>query len=238
MGIIDSANIMKKKVEFLDNEKWNLIKQEREKIQDILDNIENIKESYDNNIDYIKNEKRKYDELIYEASWFDVNKIGNVLAKLVSIIEDESYEYYVAKYHGVCTYYEEGYGYDTSNINYDVYLINKESNVSYEYYEEYLSEIGSKVFRNKKDMIVLGRENLDNKKISFYDHFFNRSGLIDVKNYDYIYDFINYLIEYKIDNKKDDLNEEELSNLLNSFLNEYIKGSSKTKKGIKIKNGK
>ena len=53
MGIIDSANIMKKKVEFLDNEKWNLIKQEREKIQDILDNIENIKESYDNNIDYI-----------------------------------------------------------------------------------------------------------------------------------------------------------------------------------------
>ena len=45
-------------------------------------------------------------------------------------------------------------------------------------------------------------------------------------------DFINYLIEYKIDNKIEDLSEEELSNLLNSFLNEYIKGSSKTKKGI------
>lgn len=231
MGIIDSANIMKKKVEFLDNEKWNLIKQERKKIQEILNNIENIKDSYDNNIDYIKKEKSKYDKLIYDASWFDVNKIGSVLAKLVSIIEDEPYEYYVAKYHGVCTYYEEGYGYDTANINYDVYLINKESNVSYEYHEEYLSEIGSKVFRNKKDMIVLGRENLDDKKISFYDGFFNRSGLIDIKNYDYIYDFINYLIEYKIDNKIDDLNEEELSNLLNSFLNEYIKGSSKTKKG-------
>lgn len=81
-------------------------------------------------------------------------------------------------------------------------------------------------------MIVLGRRYLDNKKILFYDRFFNRSGLIDVKKYDYIYDFINYLIEYKIDNKKEDLSEEELSNLLNSFLNEYIKGSSKTKKGI------
>lgn len=232
MGIIDNASEMKKKIEFLDKEKKDLIKREREKIQEILKNIENIIDSYDNNIDYIKNEKSKYDELIYQASCFDVNKIGNVLAKLVSIVEDEPYEYYVAKYRGVCTYYEEGYGYDTTTFNHDVYLINKECNVSYEYYEEYLSEIGSKVFKDEKDMIVLGRRYLDNKKILFYDRFFNRSGLIDVKKYDYIYDFINYLIEYKIDNKKEDLSEEELSNLLNSFLNEYIKGSSKTKKGI------
>lgn len=232
MGIIDSANELKEKIEFLNNQKLLSKNNEKEVIRKIKEETENVIKIYDNNINYIKNEKSKYDELIYNASFFDVDKIGNALAKLVSIVEDEPYEYYVAKYRGVCTYYEEGYGYDTTTFNHDVYLINKECNVSYEYYEEYLSEIGSKVFKDEKDMIVLGRRYLDNKKILFYDRFFNRSGLIDVKKYDYIYDFINYLIEYKIDNKIEDLSEEELSNLLNSFLNEYIKGSSKTKKGI------
>lgn len=232
MGIIDSANELKEKIEFLNNQKLLSKNNEKEVIRKIKEETENVIKIYDNNINYIKNEKSKYDELIYNASFFDVDKIGNALAKLVSIVEDEPYEYYVAKYRGVCTYYEEGYGYDTTTFNHDVYLINKECNVSYEYYEEYLSEVGSKVFKDEKDMIVLGRRYLDNKKISFYDRFFNRSGLIDVKKYDYIYDFINYLIEYKIDNKIEDLSEEELSNLLNSFLNEYIKGSSKTKKGI------
>lgn len=232
MGIIDSANELKEKIEFLNNQKLLSKNNEKEVIRKIKEETENVIKIYDNNINYIKNEKSKYDDLIYNASFFDVDKIGNVLAKLVSIVEDEPYEYYVAKYRGVCTYYEEGYGYDTTTFNHDVYLINKECNVSYEYYEEYLSEIGSKVFKDEKDMIVLGRRYLDNKKILFYDRFFNRSGLIDVKKYDYIYDFINYLIEYKIDNKKEDLSEEELSNLLNGFLNEYIKGSSKTKKGI------
>lgn len=232
MGIIDSVNELKEKIEFLNNQKLLSKNNEKEVIRKIKEETENVIKIYDNNINYIKNEKSKYDELIYNASFFDVDKIGNVLAKLVSIVEDEPYEYYVAKYRGVCTYYEEGYGYDTTTFNHDVYLINKECNVSYEYYEEYLSEIGSKVFKDEKDMIVLGRRYLDNKKILFYDRFFNRSGLIDVKKYDYIYDFINYLIEYKIDNKIEDLSEEELSNLLNSFLNEYIKGSSKTKKGI------
>lgn len=232
MGIIDSVNELKEKIEFLNNQKLLSKNNEKEVIRKIKEETENVIKIYDNNINYIKNEKSKYDELIYNASFFDVDKIGNVLAKLVSIVEDEPYEYYVAKYRGVCTYYEEGYGYDTTTFNHDVYLINKKCNVSYEYYEEYLSEIGSKVFKDEKDMIVLGRRYLDNKKILFYDRFFNRSGLIDVKKYDYIYDFINYLIEYKIDNKIEDLSEEELSNLLNSFLNEYIKGSSKTKKGI------
>lgn len=232
MGIIDSVNELKEKIEFLNNQKLLSKNNEKEVIRKIKEETENVIKIYDNNINYIKNEKSKYDELIYNASFFDVDKIGNVLAKLVSIVEDEPYEYYVAKYRGVCTYYEEGYGYDTTTFNHDVYLINKKCNVSYEYYEEYLSEVGSKVFKDEKDMIVLGRRYLDNKKILFYDHFFNRSGLIDVKKYDYIYDFINYLIEYKIDNKIEDLSEEELSNLLNSFLNEYIKGSSKTKKGI------
>lgn len=232
MGIIDSVNELKEKIEFLNNQKLLSKNNEKEVIRKIKEETENVIKIYDNNINYIKNEKSKYDDLIYQASFFDVDKIGNVLAKLVSIVEDEPYEYYVAKYRGVCTYYEEGYGYDTTTFNHDVYLINKKCNVSYEYYEEYLSEIGSKVFKDEKDMIVLGRRYLDNKKILFYDHFFNRSGLIDVKKYDYIYDFINYLIEYKIDNKIEDLSEEELSNLLNSFLNEYIKGSSKTKKGI------
>ena len=232
MGIIDSVNELKEKIEFLNNQKLLSKNNEKEVIRKIKEETENVIKIYDNNINYIKNEKSKYDELIYNASFFDVDKIGNVLAKLVSIVEDEPYEYYVAKYRGVCTYYEEGYGYDTTTFNHDVYLINKECNVSYEYYEEYLSEVGSKVFKDEKDMIVLGRRYLDNKKILFYDRFFNRSGLIDVKKYDYIYDFINYLIEYKIDNKIEDLSEEELSNLLNSFLNEYIKGSSKTKKGI------
>lgn len=231
MNIFDSLNEMKEKVNFFEEEKNVLKNQTKERIKEIEDLSKEKLDSCDNNINYIKRMKRPYEKKISQASWFDVDEIGEVLAKLVSVVENEPYSYYVANYHGICKYYEDGYGYDTVSLNYKVYLINKESKVINQYNEEYINEIGSTVFKNDDEIIVLAQRYLNDHKISFYDGMANESHLIDIKNYNYIYDFINYLISYKIDNNLFDLNKEELENLLTEFLNEYLKGTAKVKKG-------
>lgn len=231
MKIFEDLNEMKDKINSFEEEKKVLQKQKKERIKEIEDLSKVKLNSCDNNINYIKRMKRPYEKKIFESSWFDVDEIGEVLAKLISSLENESYSYYVSNYHGICKYYEEGYGYDTVDLNYKVYLINKESNVRYQYNEEYINEIGSTIFKNNDNIIVLAQRYLNDNKISFYDGMANESQLIDIKNYDYIYDFINYLISYKIDNNLSELNKEELENLLTKFLNEYVKGNAKVMKG-------
>ena len=230
MNIFDNLNEMKEKVNFFEEEKKIIKKQAKERIKEIEDLSKEKLNPCDNNINYINKMRRSNEKKIFEASWFDVDEIGEVLAKLVSVVENEPYSYYVANYRGICKYYEEGYGYDTVDLNYKVYLINKENNVRYQYNEEYINEIGSTVFKNNASIIVLAQRYLNDHKISFYDGMANKSHLIDIKNFDYIYDFINYLISYKIDNNLIALNKEELDELLMTFLNEYIKGNAKLKK--------
>lgn len=231
MNIFDNLNEMKERVNLFEEEKNTLERQTRKKTKEIIDLSKEKINSCDNNINYIKKMKRPYEKKICKASWFDVDEIGDVLAKLVSTVEEEPYSYYEANYHGICKYYEEGYGYDTVSLDYKVYLINKEDSVRYQYIEEYVSEVGSTIFKMNDNIIVLAQRYINDHKISFYDGMANKSNLIDIKNYDYIYDFINYLISYKIDNNLDDLNKEELESLLSKFLNEYLKGTTKIKKG-------
>lgn len=233
MSIFDKLNKANEKVDLFEEEKKLLKKQTKERIKEIEDLSKEKIDSCDRNINYTKEMKRTYEKKIFKASWFDVDEIGNLLAKLVSIVENEPYSYHVANYHGLCKYYEEGYGYDTVSLNYKVYLISKENSMRYQYNEEYISEIGSTIFKKSNETIVLAQRYLNDNMISFYDGMANKSHLIDIKKYDYIYDFVNYIISYKIDNNSFNMNKEELEILLTEFLNEYLKGISKVKKGEK-----
>ncbi len=174
--------------------------------------------------------KAHYDgKKLVKVSTFDVSVIGQVIASLISFVENKCYIYHTALYKTTVQYYEEGYGYDFNNSTRNVYLINEVSKVKSEYNETYLSEIGPCLFRNQDDVLLLAMGYLDEGKISFYNE--TGKAKVDVKKRTYLYDFINYVIEYKIENNLYELNKEDLYNLLSNFLDTYKKECVKVKKG-------
>ena len=123
---------------------------------------------------------------------FNKEKIGNLIAKLITIIENKNYVFINAKYNYECIYYEEGYGYDSYSGCKNISIIINANNANNEYYDSYISEYGSML--NRDDIIVLP----NNNKICFYD---DKGGkVINTKKFDYVYDFIDYLINNDIDN--------------------------------------
>ena len=233
MEIFEEVKQLNDRIILFEEEKKLVQERETERIKEIKDNAKEKINACDTNINYIKRLKKHHAKKIFSASCFNVDDIGYVLAELVSKVEKQSYSYYTANYHGVCKYYEEGYGYDTAFYNNKVYLINKKDEITYKYDEEYLSEVGPTILKDNPDIIILSNTYLDDKKIRFYDGFIEKSKLVNVKKYDYIYDFINYLISYKIEHNLDDLSMEELFDLEDVFLNEYFIGYAKVKKGVK-----
>ena len=190
-----------------------------------LDGKDDAKKEYDKYDKQVKN----YYNLIEMYSTFEPDVIGKVIAKLISEMENEDYEY---KMQNICLTEPvmTRYGEDDEITYYFTHIISKCGQNHH--------ILPSQSFGNPKDQIkkllsksyLLGYESdkvSKEYKIKFYDSDLVKQ--VDFDDKEYVYDFINYVINYRIHNGIAVIDDDILNRLLNNFL-QMKKGSTMIKR--------
>lgn len=238
MGIFEEIGKSIKQINELDEKINSLEEEKNNKINLIIKKhvlqIKEIEDQKHENENIIVAKK----QVISDNSNFDCDLIGNVISKLISIIEKEPYKYYNAKYYINGVEYDPMYSgsYDLNTV----YLINKEKKVSTVYEDNRQDRMKLIPFYEKDDDIILLFRSKDKRyyhdeektEIKFYDA---DQTNVDVKRFSYVIDFINYVIEYRIENNVNDITSEELEKLVDEFIDRYIKEKGESKKLINKK---
>lgn len=232
MGIFEEVGKSTKQISELD-EKIKFLEEEKNHKINLM-----IKE-YELQIKEIEDQKHENEsalvekkQVISDNSNFECDLIGNVLSKLISIIEKKPYRYYNAKYYIKGTEYNPMYS-GSYELN-TVYLINKEEKVCESYDDNRQDRIKLTPFYEKDDDIILLFRTRDKRyyhdeeknEVKFYDADQTK---VDVKKFSYVIDFINNVIEYKINNNVNNITSEELERLLGEFVDKYIQEKEEIK---------
>lgn len=159
----------------------------------------------------------KNTSLLSMLSKFDCEKIGPVIAKLISTIEDKEYIYHKAIYTEK-EVISDRCGIDDDYDDYNAFMITLKSNVK-NHYEEIK---GKSSFISGSVNIILKLNNRfgsNETDVNFYDKEGNET--INTKAFDYVYEFINFIIKEKLKNKTTKISDEGLYEMLDTFLGTY-----------------
>ncbi len=167
------------------------------------------------------------EEAICVYSSFNLDDFGYVLSRLISYVEDDSYEYYETNYNSRIF----GFGPNICSLedNKTLYVVGKTIDKKSTIFEEFSIDDMSKSFYANNDIIILGStRDTKPEEINLFNAF--RGISIVCKDKPYIEEFIVYLLDYKFKNKISDLSLEDLESLLDTFINKL----EKDKKAAKI----
>lgn len=159
----------------------------------------------------------KNTSLLSMLSKFDCEKIGPIIAKLISTIEDKEYVYHKAIYTEK-EVISDRCGIDDDYDEYDVFMVTLKSNAK-DHYEEIK---GKSSFISENNNVVLKLNNRFGSKdtnINFYDKEGNKT--VNIGTFDYVYEFVNFIIKEKLENKTSKISEEGLYELLDIYLESY-----------------
>lgn len=185
-----------------------------------------IKLSYQEKIDTSKNnclalkrELQNYKKLLEKYSTFDSKMIGNIIEKLVSLIEGEDYSYQEAE-HETYEYYQTVFGMESCRTNKKVLLIVKGNDKQGYYYDNgiYNNEV-HKLVKSGQAFVLAEDEFNYNKKIKFYRvKEYSIKSLIDFNQFSYVQNFINLVIKYRFEKNLDEITEKELLSIMSEFV--------------------
>lgn len=198
--------------EFLKNE----IEETRKKDMEAEVECERIK--FNNRVvrESMFNTLESFNDLIVNNSNFNLNVIGNFLSKLLSVTQGREYEFKCTNNYIETIVYQSPFPISEKGFYNVYYLIPK---ISLEPPREEIITYGveESFFDKNSEIIVLKKENINNKdnNICFYNKNGNKS--INTKNIDVVYQFINELINYRIDNNVDEIPAFEIDNFIQKY---------------------
>lgn len=198
--------------EFLKNE----IEETRKKDMEAEVECERIK--FNNRVvrESMFNTLESFNDLIVNNSNFNLNVIGNFLSKLLSVTQAREYEFKCTNNYIETIVYQSPFPISEKDFYNVYYLIPK---ISLEPPMEEIITYGveESFFDKNSEIIVLKKENINNKdnSICFYNKNGNKS--INTKNIDVVYQFINELINYRIDNNVDEIPAFEIDNFIQKY---------------------
>lgn len=166
------------------------------------------------------NELEHHMKLLRSYSTFEAEMIGNVIEKLVSVIEGEDYSYQKA-IHNTYKFETTVYGSDRFRANMKILMIVKDNRNQGAYFDsdEQTDEVRNLVENGCAFVLDRSTNGYYNKTISFYDS--TEQGLkclIDFNKFSYVQDFIDLVIQYRFENHLDEISEKELLRLMSKFI--------------------
>ncbi len=176
-------------------------------------------EIYEKNCTVLKQELDDYSKMLENYSTFDSQLIGNIISKIVSIVEWEEYSFKKATYE---TYERVStpFGGESlvTNKKFLMVVKNKEKQGYYYDYNEQDDEV-NRLVRNGEAFVLGTDDYCYNKNITFYTVSEGRPKcLIDFNKFSYVKDFIDLVVEYRFKNNLDKISEKELLNLMHEFI--------------------
>ena len=226
-SIIDELTEAYKRYYGATQKQEEISKEKESKIKEAIEEITaQYKEEINNSTLEVKNTKTKldeYDSLVTKYSTFNVDLIGNAIAKLITTISGKKFLYktvvdkYQKRVHGPIDSWDE----ITKREAKIIVDSNKAQNVydnSYaDGYEKYASEIDQLV--EDGNAILLSSGNCIPKSIPFLT---SKNGEISFNinfdNYEYIKDFIMELVQYRFQRKIDKISETEIDLCVKRFI--------------------
>lgn len=198
--------------EFLKNE----IEETRKKDMEAEVECERIK--FNNRIvrESMFNTLESFNDLIVNNSNFNLNMIGNFLSKLLSVTQDREYEFKCTNNYIETIVYQSPFP-RSEKCFYNVYYLIPKLSLEPPREEKITYGVEESFFDKNSEIIVLKKENINNKdnNICFYNKNCNKS--INTKNIDVVYQFINELINYRIDNNVDEIPAFEIDNFIQKY---------------------
>lgn len=198
--------------EFLKNE----IEETRKKDMEAEVECERIK--FNNRVvrESMFNTLESFNDLIVNNSNFNLNMIGNFLSKLLSVTQDREYEFRCTNNYIETIVYQSPFP-RSEKCFYNVYYLIPKLSLEPPREEKITYGVEESFFDKNSEIIVLKKENINNKdnNICFYNKNGNKS--INTKNIDVVYQFINELINYRIDNNVDEIPAFEIDNFIQKY---------------------
>lgn len=198
--------------EFLKNE----IEETRKKDMEAELECERIK--FNNRVvrESMFNTLESFNDLIVNNSNFNLNMIGNFLSKLLSVTQIREYEFRCTNNYVETIVYQSPFPRSEKGF-YNVYYLIPKLSLEPPREEKITYGVEESFFDKNSEIIVLKKENINNKdnNICFYNKNGNKS--INTKNIDVVYQFINELINYRIDNNVDEIPAFEIDNFIQKY---------------------
>lgn len=198
--------------EFLKNE----IEETRKKDMEAELECERIK--FNNRVvrESMFNTLESFNDLIVNNSNFNLNMIGNFLSKLLSVTQIREYEFRCTNNYVETIVYQSPFP-RSEKCFYNVYYLIPKLSLEPPREEKITYGVEESFFDKNSEIIVLKKENINNKdnNICFYNKNGNKS--INTKNIDVVYQFINELINYRIDNNVDEIPAFEIDNFIQKY---------------------
>lgn len=198
--------------EFLKNE----IEETRKKDMEAEVECERIK--FNNRVvrESMFNTLESFNDLIVNNSNFNLNMIGNFLSKLLSVTEGREYEFKCTNNYIETIVYQSPFP-RSEKCFYNVYYLIPKLSLEPPREEKITYGVEESFFDKNSEIIVLKKENINNKdnNICFYNKNGNKS--INTKNIDVVYQFINELINYRIDNNVNEIPAFEIDNFIQKY---------------------
>lgn len=198
--------------EFLKNE----IEETRKK--DIEAEVECERIKFNNRVvrESMFNTLESFNDLIVNNSNFNLNMIGNFLSKLLSVTQGREYEFKCINNYIETIVYQSPFPISEKGF-YNVYYLIPKISLEPPREEKITYGVEESFFDKNSEIIVLKKENINNKdnNICFYNKNGNKS--INTKNIDVVYQFIDELINYRIDNNMDEIPAFEIDNFIQKY---------------------
>lgn len=162
------------------------------------------------------NTLESFNDLIVNNSNFNLNMIGNFLSKLLSVTQGREYEFKCTTNYIETIVYQSPFP-RSEKCFYNVYYLIPKLSLEPPREEKITYGVEEPFFDKNSEIIVLKKENINNKNnnICFYNKNGNKS--INTKNIDVVYQFINELINYRIDNNVDEIPAFEIDNFIQKY---------------------
>ncbi len=221
--LFDALNLIYKKYSSSQMEEKTLSKQMKEEISK---KEKEIKLAYQekinlskNNSSILKKEWEHYKKQLENYSTFNSEMIGNIIEKLISLIEGEEYSFQKAS-HDTYEYETTVFGSECFNVNKKLLMIVKGNQKQAHYYDYSAEENVVKKLIRKHNAILLADNTYSyDKSIKFYTVNDGKvRGLIDFNGFSYVKEFIDIIVEYRFNNSLDKITERELLELMRQFV--------------------
>ena len=157
-------------------------------------------------------------------STFDIDSIGEIIAFIISSVENEEYIFQRAIHATYLWHNYVGYDGEYEKNNNKICIIIKKGLRQDCYLDKNLMSNCIKKIMKQERVILLDESSsrYDNYKVTFYNSIINTNNNIDLSSFPYIKDFIDYVIQYRYENNLIKIDSRRLNYLAISFIEDRI----------------
>ena len=235
-NLFSIINNIKSTYNSTDEERNRLLKEKEKLILNLENQYQYKIKSLDSKQSDINETIKKYNQILQTYSTFDIDSIGEIIAFIISSVENEEYIFQRA-FHA--TYLWHNYvGYDgeyEKNNNKICIIIKKDLRQDCYLDKNLMSNCIKKIMKQER-VILLDESSsrYDNYKVTFYNSIINTNNNIDLSSFPYIKDFIDYVIQYRYENNLIKIDFRQLNYLAISFIEDRIEKKKQLIKNMRL----